>query len=197
MAIYNWPDDLRPSTMTMTLVSNTRALRSKWSGSVQTQETPGTRWQITMTFNNLSDDESRKLESLFVRLNGMAHRVRCRDFGRETFVAKGNPVVTAGSKMGSQLNTSGWTPGQVIMREGDYFVVNCEMKMATADITSGPTGQATLQFGPPLRRSPDAGAAIQTNNIWSVFLLNSNESGVDREPAFNNSITFTLEEDIV
>ncbi|QVJ13161.1 hypothetical protein, partial [Pseudomonas phage PSA28] len=27
--------------------------------------------------------------------------------------------------------------------------------------------------------------------------LNSNESGVDREPAFNNSITFTLEEDIV
>lgn len=197
MAIYNWPDDLRPSTMTMTLVSNTRALRSKWSGSVQTQETPGTRWQITMTFNNIDDDDSRKLESLFVRLNGMAHRVRCRDFGRETFVAKGNPVVTAGSQMGNQLNTSGWTPGQVIMREGDYFVVNGEMKMATADITSGPTGQATLQFGPPLRRSPAAGAAIQTNNIWSVFLLNSNESGVDREPAFNNSITFTLEEDIV
>lgn len=197
MAIYNWPDDLRPSTMTMTLVSNTRALRSKWSGSVQTQETPGTRWQITMTFNNLSDDESRKLESLFVRLNGMAHRVSCRDFGRETFVAKGTPIVTTGSQMGTQLNTKGWTARQKVLREGDYFVVNGEMKMATADITSGSTGQATLQFGPPLRRSPAAGAAIQTNNIWSVFLLNSNESGVDREPAFNNSITFTLEEDIV
>lgn len=197
MAIYNWPDDLRPSTMTMTLVSNTRALRSKWSGSVQTQETPGTRWQITMTFNNLSDDESRKLESLFVKLNGMSHRVRCRDFGRETFVAKGTPIVTTESQMGTQLNTKGWTAGQKVLSEGDYFVVNGELKMATFDITANASGQATIQFGPPLRRSPAAGAAIQTNNIWSVFLLNSNESGVDREPAFNNSITFTLEEDIV
>lgn len=197
MAIYNWPEPLRPSQMSMALVSNSRVFRGKFSGVAQTASTPGTRWRITLTFNNLTDDESRKLESLFVKLDGMANRVKCRDFGRDGAAAKGTPKVSVAGQMGVNLTTNGWTPGALVLEEGDYFVVNGELKMATANITANSSGVATLQFGPPLRRSPALNATIDTVNTWSNFMLAENENGVDREPAFNNNITFTLEEDIV
>lgn len=196
MALYDWPDDIRPSTMTMGLTANTRSFRSTFSGAVQTSETPGTRWTITMTFNNKNEEESRKIESLLVKLNGMSHRVKCRDFGRDGFDPAGVPLIDGADQTGNQLSTKGWNPSTLVLLEGDYFVVNGELKMVTGNVTSEADGTALVTFGPPLRRSPANNAAIDTKELWVSFLQSDTQSGVDREPAFNNSISINLEEDI-
>lgn len=197
MATFNWPSGLVPSTMTVSLVSNTQANRSKWSGVVQTVRVPGSRWRIDLTFNNLDDSESRLLEGLLFRLDGQANRVKCRDFGRLGDNPKGTPRVSVGDQQGDQVTTSGWNANTTVLKVGDWVVIGGELKMVTVDCGSNASGIAIIQFTPALRRSPAVNSSIDTLNTWSTFLLSENTAGVDRKPAFNNDITITLEEDIV
>lgn len=68
--------------------------------------------------------------------------------------------------------------------------------MATDTVNADASGNATIKFGPALRRAPALNAKIDTMNTYGVFLLTTNDNGVDRAPAFRNGFSFSLEEDI-
>jgi len=51
-----------------------------------------------------------------------------------------------------------------VLKAGDYFEVNSELKMVTDDATSDSSGDVTINFSPSLRSSPSDDASITTTN---------------------------------
>jgi hypothetical protein len=154
MAVLEWPADICPASLTWRPESNTKTFRSPFNGASQTVRFPGTRWICSLTFNNLTDDKSRRIDALVASLDGEFGRVKIRDWGREGRTPAGNPIVSDANQTGIQLGSKGWTPGKVVLRTGDYITVNDELKMVTADVTSSASGTAVIPFAPMLRASP-------------------------------------------
>lgn len=105
----------------------------------------------------------------------------------------GSPQVNGGSQTGSSLtidgataNVTGW------LKAGDYFEVNGELKMLTADVNTNGSGQATLTFKPALRESPADNTAITVLNPACEMILADDQQTVwesDHDGIYE-SITF-------
>ncbi|HHR4111060.1 TPA: hypothetical protein ACS50H_003287 [Salmonella enterica] len=195
MAALEWPEDVCPASLTWRPESNTKTFRSPFNGASQTVRYPGTRWVCSLTFNNLSDDKSRRLDSLIAELDGEYGRVKINDWGRGGRTPAGSPVVNGANQTGTELQTSGWTHGVVVLERGDYITVNDELKIVTADVTSTSTGTATVTFAPMLRWSPPDGAAVEVAKPYGIFKLKDNQQGAgNRVPGVFTSYTLELEE---
>jgi hypothetical protein len=72
----------------------------------------------------------------------------------------GTPLVAGASQTGASLNTDGWPATTTVLKAGDYFSVNGELKMVTADCVSDASGNATVEFAPILRSAPADNAAL-------------------------------------
>lgn len=83
MAALEWPDEVCPASLTWRPESNTKTFRSPFNGASQTVRFPGTRWVCSLTFNNLSDEKSRRIDALIAELDGEYGRVKIHDWGRE------------------------------------------------------------------------------------------------------------------
>lgn len=192
--MLKWPEALRPSNMDWYLVSNAVEFRSPFNGASQTASYPGSRWEATLSFDNLDDWQSRKLEVLLAKLDGMAGRVELEDFGRWGRPAMGKPVVSIANATGTTLPTNGWTPNRKVLWEGDYITVNGELKMVTEDGWSDSAGSLIIQVAPMLRSTPPNNSVIETQRPRGLFRLSENRNGVKRQPAFNNSFSLNFVE---
>lgn len=195
MAALEWPADVCPSSLTWRPESNTKTFRSPFNGASQTVRFPGTRWICSLTFNNLTDEKSRRIDALVADLDGEYGRVKIRDWGREGRTPDGNPVVQDANQTGTQLSSKGWTPGKLVLRTGDYLTVNDELKMVTADVTSTSTGTAIIPIAPMLRNSPPVNGKIEVANPYGIFKLKDNQQGAgNRVPGVFTSYTLEFEE---
>lgn len=195
MAALEWPDDVCPASLTWRPESNTKTFRSPFNGASQTVRFPGTRWICSLTFNNLTDDKSRRIDALVAELDGEYGRVKIRDWGRNGRAPAGSPVVSDADQTGMELNTKGWLPGKTVLMTGDYITVNDELKIVTADVTSSASGSAVISFAPMLRSSPAANAPIEVENPFGIFKLKDNQQGTgNRIPGVFTSYTLEFEE---
>ena len=191
------PECLRPSSMEMTLKSNVKAHVSPFTGTTQTVGWRGSRWALSMNFDNLSEWESRQLEAFMFGLDGMAGRAKLRDAGRNGVVPRGNPVVFGAAQLGTILATSGWQPEAKVLEVGDYLTVQDELKQVTKDAWSDINGRATIEFTPQLRNPTNNGAPVEVREPYGIFMLDANDNGVSRKPAFMSSINLKWVEAIV
>ncbi len=88
--------------------------------------------------------------------------------------------VNGAGQVGIQLNLKGAQNNTLILRAGEYFEVNGELKIVVQDCTSNASGLATVQFEPPLRAVPSDSANLNTQtpackwrlarpeNVWSL-----------------------------
>lgn len=196
MADLELPDFIRPESMSVKLISNTKTNRSPWTGAVQTVGFGGSHWAIEMSMGSLTDWESRQLESILFQLDGMSGRIWLGDYGRQGTVPKGAPVVFGVGQSGSTLQTAGWTPSQKVLERGSYLQVGDELKMVADDVWSDINGRALIMIAPKLRRAPQNGAPVIVDNPRGLFLLDSNDSGPSRRPAFSNSLSLNFVEAI-
>ncbi|EOH6333378.1 hypothetical protein [Citrobacter koseri] len=195
MAALEWPEDVCPASLTWRPESNTKTFRSPFNGASQTVRFPGTRWVCSLTFNNLSDEKSRRIDSLVAELDGEYGRVKIRDWGRSGRTPAGSPLVDGANQTGTELHSKGWTAGMVVLRQGDYITVNDELKMVTADVSSASNGTALIPFAPMLRSSPPANAVIEVANPYGIFKLKDNQQGAgNRVPGVFTSYTLEFEE---
>jgi hypothetical protein len=67
MAVLEWPADVCPASLTWRPESNTKTFR--FNGASQTVRFPGTRWICSLTFNNLTDDKSRRIDALVASIS--------------------------------------------------------------------------------------------------------------------------------
>ncbi len=165
MTTYAWPSSISPARTEWRLIHNTRAHRSPYTGDVQTDEKPGARWHVAITLPIMQEDDARLLIAFLDRQRGMANRFTLHDQALPTprGVATGTPLVKGASQTGARLNTDGWTISQTgILKVGDMFGVNGELKRVVVDADSDVNGEATLTFEAVLRASPVDNAVITT-----------------------------------
>ncbi|WP_312838458.1 hypothetical protein [Pantoea piersonii] len=192
--VLEWPGP-NPSSLSWHLESNTKTFRSPFNGASQTVRFPGSRWKCTVEYAVLEEAQARKIEAVIVALDGEYGRVRIRDWGREGKAPAGSPVVSDADQTGVALSTKGWAANTLVLRAGDYFTVNSELKKVTADVTSDASGAAVIQFAPMLRSSPAASAPLEVQNPWGIFKLKDNSQGeIRRAPGLISSTTIEFEE---
>lgn len=81
-------------------------------------------------------------------------------------------TVRGASQTGNGLDTQDWKPNATgVLLPGDYFGVNGELKIVTAQVDPDNYGNATISFRPPLRSSPSDGAVIDLDLPEAEFML--------------------------
>lgn len=182
MAILNWPtlsNMARVQQLEFGLRSNTQTHTSPLSNALQTLEIPAPRWVVSFNLENVLEDDAAIMQAWFAQLRGKSGRFYLYNMARQRprGVATGTPLVNGASQSGVTLATDGWTPSQTgILKAGDFFGVNGELKMCVTDCNSNASGQATITFEPPLRSSPADNAAITTTRPTTLFMLDDDTS---------------------
>lgn len=182
MAILSWPTLstlARVQQFEFGLRSNTQTHTSPLSNAVQTLELPAPRWIVSFSLENIQEDDAAVMQAWFAQMRGQSGRFYLHNMARQRprGVATGTPLVNGASQTGVTLATDGWTPSQTgILKAGDFFGVNGELKMCVADCDSNGSGQATITFEPPLRASPADNAAITTTRPTATFKLDDDTS---------------------
>jgi hypothetical protein len=176
MAILTFPS-ITPNANAWGIVSNTQESRSELDGTVQTLGLPGDIWTDVLTFTNVYNPDARILRAFLASLRGTAGRFWLSPPGYlRVGSATGLPLVSGASQTGSSLITDGWTASQAgTLLAGDYFQFDAELKMMTADANSNGSGQATLNFVPPIRVSPADNAPIIVTSPSCVMKLKDNQ----------------------
>jgi hypothetical protein len=82
------------------------------------------------------------------------------------------PYVYGAGQTGTQLVVWGWQESITgILKAGDFFSVNGELKMITQDANTDALGRTTLHFEPPLRSAPPDLAQLDLDAPTGTFML--------------------------
>ena len=153
---------------------NTQVYGNAITQQMQRKSTTGARWSATYQLPPLKRESYAEWVSFFSLLQGRLKTFNAYDPNGVTprGIGTGTPLVNGGSQTGTSLITDGWTANQTgILKKGDYFTVNSELKMMTADVNSDESGDATLVFQPPLRNSPSDNAPITVSHPSCEMIL--------------------------
>lgn len=195
MNILAWPEDVCPINEDWQLLSNSKTFTSPFNGSSQIVRFPGSRWRCELTFSNLSEEKSRKLEALVAALDGMSGRVRISSWIRKGKEGYGTPKVALASQSGVSLQTSGWKRNMRVLQQGDRLTIGNELKMVVADVVSDNEGRAVISISPMLRTPPALNEEVIIKAPFGVFRLSDNEQGKfqHRRLGYSN-VTLSFEE---
>lgn len=181
MAIPVYPELVLPSSMSLNLVANTTIYESTFNRNVNTHSFAGDRWEATLNFDNLDNFTTKEIDILqaFIwNLGGANGRFYMWNLSRNGRPELGSPKVNGQNQYGKLLVSDGWLADSLVLRMGENFSVNGELKMATKDCYSSPTGSCNLEFTPPLRTSPPDNAEIKTERPLGLFRLSDDSQGV-------------------
>jgi hypothetical protein len=156
------------------LETNTQRMESPLTKNVQRVLLGGARWSATYSLPDMNRTQAAVWQAFLLSCEGGVNTFNAYDpEGRAPRgVATGTPLVNGGSQTGSSLITDGWANSVTgILKAGDYFSVNGELKMVTADVNSNGSGQATISFKPALRNSPSDNAPLTLSNPTCTMIL--------------------------
>jgi hypothetical protein len=175
------------------LKTNTQLYTSPLSGDTQRAELPGARWFATYTLVPKKRADIAAIQAFLANLAGPAGSFYGYDPNATNprGAGGGTPLVNGASQTGSSLITDGWPNSTAVLKAGDYFTVNGEYKMITADVTSDGSGNATLSFAPALRSSPaDNDPITITNPTCIMRLVDDDQAAWDISEAGFYDVTF-------
>ena len=196
MTTYAMPTTISPKSARFGLVTNTRSFVSPLSGAVQTTAMSGARWTATYSYPPMTHAEAGEFLAFLISLQGSENRFNAWDplhkLKGNRGTPTGTPLVDGASQTGVTLATDGWSASTNVLKKGDYFVVNNELKMVTADETSDGSGDVTLNFEPALRASPSNNAALTISSCTAVMMLvDDNQTMWDQTSIENYGLTFS------
>lgn len=178
MAILDLPSGIDIRSAGFGLQSNSQSLISPLSGDMQTLSLPGARWVANYSLVTRKREDMAEITAFLSALNGMAGRFYGYDPAATTprGIGTGTPLSNGADQTGKSLETDGWTPSQTgILKAGDYFEVNDELKMVTADCNSDGSGFATVEFTPALRDTVADNSVITVTSPKCIMRLESDD----------------------
>lgn len=131
--------NIKSDGASLNLVANTKDYNSPLTGKDQTAILSGSKWQAIVNFSNRTGADARALKSFIWGLNGSYGRFQFSppDLDQQGTLL-GLPVVDGAGQTGSSINIKGVQADQgLFLGNGDYFSVNGELKICTADISVG------------------------------------------------------------
>lgn len=130
--------------------------RSGYTGKRQVVAWPYALWVFTAQTIPYDHAEAGKLRSFLARLKGRVNLWRQPIPGSYNTAGYtgANGRLNGSHNAGlTVLVTDGWPNSTLILRDGDYFTINDELKIATADVYTNGAGQATISMEPMLKRT--------------------------------------------
>lgn len=172
MTTYSWPSEVVPRNAVIGYDANTITHRSWLSGFIQTQGFGAEVWRMTLYFR-LPLAKRNELTGFIAQLNGPEHLVTLPVWKlAQRGAFGGTPVVNQANQSGTSLAVTGCSNNITNwIRRGDWFTVNNELKMCSADASSDGDGDITITFRPRLRVSPANGASLDVTTPTGVFRL--------------------------
>lgn len=155
------------------LETNTQSFTSPFTKSTQRVLLGGARWSLSGTLPAMHRSQAAVWQAFFLSLEGSAGTFYGFDPDAKSprGTGSGTPLVNGSAQTGSSLITDGWAANQTVLRVGDYFTVNSELKMVTANALTNGSGQVTISFKPALRNSPADNAVITIDNPTCIMAL--------------------------
>lgn len=204
MTILTFPTLTRtPSNAAFRLRGNSQTQRSPLDGTTQTLELPGSRWEITVSWESLQEADWRTLGAFISRLRGRAGRFTFSPaiFAPRQGVATGSPVFLTAPAGGEVFTTSGWTPSSGISTDiGDWMSYvdaggRQRLHMSTLATTAAGSGQSSHRITPPIRTAAVIGQPLEIAAPIGVFMLTDDGAPeMSVRPPRLGSFTLTMEE---
>ena len=183
-----------PSTSSWELVTNSRIFESPLTKAVQTAARKGAHWRISLSFENLFDDDRANMQAFMAMLEGQRHRFSIKD---HSFTRRGTGVqtglVTAASS-GGTLNCTRTLSDTLTIKKGDYISANDQLFMCTSDVTST-SSSISISVSPEVRVS-SVGEAVELISPTGVFMM-TGATGWDTQPGIYSSFNIEAIEDVL
>lgn len=166
---------------TLKLMRHSIRLQSPFTGKRQVIAAPYFLWNFVGKYS-LADNPSTfagALRAFLLQLQGMANSFRLplpEYTGPSTGYIGAAGLVNGASQTGNSLITDGWTASAAIFKVGDYFNINDELKVITANATANGSGQVTLAFEPAIRTSPADNLVLGIANPTVLLASNSDDA---------------------
>lgn len=163
MTILTFPTLTRvPQQAEWWLQRRTQDFASPLTGSVQTQELPGSYWRASLSWPPLQEADWRTLTGFLSALRGRAGRFF---YGPPHAKAPrimpvfGTPLVMGGGQSGTSLSADGFGASQTIFHAGDFVSYDTPggrrmLHMVTADCASSGGGVVAIPIEPAIRDAP-------------------------------------------
>lgn len=157
------------------------SLKSKYTGKRQVLSFPFALWVFEATPILMDGTDAGEWRSFLVELRGSQNTFRLPVPGTETgplsaYTGPNGAVTGTATARSTTLNSNGWTASKNILKRGDYFTVNDELKLCTASVTSNGSGVATITFEPALRQDATAGMTINVSAPTMLLALQAADS---------------------
>lgn len=163
------------------LRANTLGFESPLTRTVQTLGLTGARWAATYDLPPMKRAAAADWIATLVNLEGRSGRFYGFDPDAKTprGTWAGTALVNGGSQTGTSLILDGFSAAATV-KAGDFFTVNGELKMVTANGTADGSGNLTVSFKPSLRASPaDNDAITSTNPTCTMMLVDDEQAAWD------------------
>lgn len=167
MTTYAIPTTVGFSSVEFGLQNNNQVFESPLSNSIQVSELTGARWYATFNLPPMKKDNALEYIGFLQRLQGRVHSFFGYDANHRSpsgTIAGSTLLVNGADQTGTSLILDGGANSTLVLKAGDFFSVNNELKMVTANATTDGSGDVTVNFVPSLRSSPSNDANITTTN---------------------------------
>ena len=194
MATYTIPTTVGFSSVEFGLENNNQVFESPLSNSIQVSELTGARWYATFNLPPMKKENSLEYIGFLQRLQGRVHSFFGYDANHRSpsgTIAGSTLLVDGASQTGTSLTLDGAQASTTVLKAGDFFSVNSELKMVTVDATSDGAGDVTVNFVPSLRSSPSDDAVITTTNPVCTMKLTGDSTTYSINTAGIYGISFS------
>lgn len=144
-------------------------LRSRYTGKRQSVNLPFAVWYMEGKLIPVDGVDARLWRSFLVKLEGLKNSFRLPVPG---YTKPSGLVGVTARAAAARASTFGIDTGagvKTVLLEGEYFTINDELKVATADVVTDASGFANVSFQPPLRKAVSAGTVLEIQNPYILF----------------------------
>lgn len=164
MATKDYPNISNPDSEEWTIRYNTQSFTSELNGISQTAELPGAKWKVSLSYGSRFGRDARILQGFLAGLRGSVGRFWYIPSDWEPLGNPSGAGRTSVSALGGAvtIQTNNWPASEPeLFLSGDYFEINGELKKITSTVSTNGTGEATIEFAPPLRKDVSASTTIR------------------------------------
>lgn len=148
---------------------STNILRSRYTAQAQKVSLPYAIWMLEGKLRPYQDAQAGIIRSFLVQLDGQKNEFRLPVPGY-TKPISGYPnnaaMDVAAAARATSITVAAPASAFNFLSEGDYFVIQDELKLVTAAVNLNGANKATISFKPPLRKAAAVGVAVTLQNPW-------------------------------